>query len=75
MGQSSAERLLDAYDGICTMLTTFPALGSMVEGTLYRWHTLDRFVVVYSIDDDLNLVTLMRLFHMSSDWRARLLHE
>ena len=47
----------------------------MVEGTLYRWHTLDRFVVVYSIDDDLNLVTLMRLFHMSSDWRARLLHE
>lgn len=34
---------------------------------------LEGYVAVYSVDEAARRVTLMRLFHMSADWRARLL--
>ena len=48
-------------------------MAGSVEGTPYRWRALERYAAVYVVDEDARTVTLMRLFHMSADWRARLL--
>ena len=36
------------------------------------WRALERYVAVYVVDEDARTVTLMRLFHISADWRAHL---
>lgn len=74
-GPSSAARLLDAYDALVSVVGEFPLMAGSVEGTLYRWRALEGYVAVYAVDEAARRVTLMRLFHMSADWRARLLAE
>ena len=73
VGPSSAARLLDAYDRLVAALGEFPFMAGSVKGAPYRWRALERYVAVYAVDEEAREVTLMRLFHMSSDWRARLL--
>ena len=74
-GPSSAARLLDAYDALVSVVGEFPLMAGSVEGTPYRWRALEGYVAVYAVDEAARRVTLMRLFHMSADWRARLLAE
>ena len=73
VGPSSVDRLLDAYDALVAAIGEFPLMAGSVEGTPYRWRALERYAAVYVVDEDARMVTLMRLFHMSADWRARLL--
>lgn len=73
VGPSSAARLLNAYDALVAVIGEFPLMAGSVEGTSYRWRTLEGYVAVYAIDEAARIVTLMRLFHMSTDWRAHLL--
>ena len=53
------------------------ALGAIEGGALalarVRKGALEGYVAVYSVDEAARRVTLMRLFHRSADWRARLL--
>ena len=72
-GPSSAARLLDAYDALVSVVGEFSLMAGSVEGTPYRWRALERYIAVYDVDETVREVTLLRLFHMSSDWRARLL--
>lgn len=74
-GPSSAARLLDAYDALVSVVGEFPLMAGSVEGTSYRWRALEGYVAVYAVNEAARRVTLMRLFHMSADWRARLLAE
>ena len=73
VGLSSAARFLDAYDALVAAIGEFPLMAGSVEGTLYRWRALERYVAVYVVDEDARMVTLMRLFYISADWRAHLL--
>ena len=73
VGPSSVDRLLDAYDALVAVVGEFPLMAGGVEGAPYRWRALEGYVAVYSVDEAARRVTLMRLFHMSADWRARLL--
>ncbi len=41
----------------------------------YRWTAIEGYVTVYSIDEAAREVTLLRLFHMSADWRNHLLEN
>lgn len=75
VGRISAMRLLGAYDDLVPLIGTFPLLGGCVEGTHYRWRALERYVVIYHVNEDARTVTLLRLFHMSADWRVRLLGD
>lgn len=72
-GVSSARSLLDEYDAMCGLLAELPGYGANVYGTPYSWRPLERFVAVYEVDEDGCIVTLLRPFHMSSDWRGHLL--
>ena len=73
VGVSSARSLLDEYDAMCGLLAELPGYGANVYGASYRWRPLKRFVAVYEVDEGGFIVTLLRLFHMSSDWHGRLL--
>ncbi len=73
VGPLSATRLLDAYDALVAAVGEFPLMAGSVEGTPYRWRALERYVVVYSVDEVARKVTLMRLFYISANWRAKLL--
>ena len=73
MGPSSAARLLDAYDALVVTVGEFPLMAGGVEGAPYRWRALESYVAVYAVDETARRVTLMRLFHVSADWRTRLL--
>ncbi len=75
VGRSSALRLYNAYLSKIAPLETFPLMGGRVEDFPYRWTAIERYVAVYAVDEEARTVTLLRLFHMSSDWRARLLAE
>ena len=75
VGPASAARLLDAYDGLVGTVGSFPGLGTALPGSDLRWMPLERFVAVYSVDDGAGEVILLRLFHMSADWRSRILGE
>lgn len=72
-GAASAKDFLDEYDAMCGLLAEFPGYGANVFETQYRWRPLKRFVAVYAVDEERSIVTLLRLFYMSSDWRDRLL--
>lgn len=73
VGLSSAARLLDAYDALVVTVGEFPLMAGDVEGAPYRWRALEGYVAVYAVDEASRRVTLMRLFHMSANWRTRLL--
>lgn len=62
-----------APDALVAVVGEFPLMAGGVEGAPYRWRALEGYVAVYSVDEAARRVTLMRLFHMSADWRARLL--
>lgn len=44
VGLSSAARFLDAYDALVAAIGEFPLMAGSVEGTLYRWRALERYV-------------------------------
>lgn len=67
VGLSSAARFLDAHDALVAAIGEFPLMAGSVGGAL------ERYVAVYVVDEDARTVTLMRLFHISADWRAHLL--
>ena len=73
VGSSNAARLLDAYDAFVAAVGEFPLMAGSVEGTSYRWRALEGYIAVYAVEETTRAVTLMRLFHMSANWRARLL--
>lgn len=73
VGRSSAAKLYDAYLSTIRLLETFPLMGGRVEDSPYRWAAIERYVAIYAVDESAHTVTFLRLFHMSSDWRARLL--
>lgn len=73
VGCSSAGKLYDAYLSTIRSLETFPLMGGRVEDSPYRWTAIERYAAIYVVDERAHTVTLLRLFHMSSDWRARLL--
>lgn len=75
VGRSSAARLYSTYLSKFDTLETFPLLGGRVEGSEYRCTAIGGYIAVYSVDEAARVVTLMRLFHMSADWRARLLAD
>lgn len=72
-GPKSAARFLDKYDTFCELAATLPRHGSLIGDSGLRWRQLDVFIVVYSIDDEEGLASLLRLYYLSSDWRARTL--
>ena len=73
VGHSSALRLYDAYLSKVGSLETFPLIGGLVQGVPYRWTGIGSYVAIYAVDETAHTVTLLRLFHMSADWRKRLL--
>lgn len=75
VGPKSAGGLLNSYDELVQHISAFPYLSGTVEQTSYRWRALERFVVVYKTEDDTHVVTLVRLFRMSQDWRSQLLRD
>ena len=75
VGRSSAARHYRTYLSKLDTLETFPLLGGRVEGSEYRCTAIGGYIAVYSVDEAARVVTLMRLFHMSADWRARLLAD
>ena len=72
-GQKSATQLLDEYDKMRDYLAELPGYGANVHGLPYRWRPLKSFVAVYAVDEAAETVTLIRLFHMRSNWKAHLL--
>ena len=72
VGRSSSQELYSTYLSKLDTLETFPLLGGRVEGSEYRCTAMG-VTCGLSVDEAARVVTLMRLFHMSADWRARLL--
>lgn len=72
-GPGSARRLLDAYDEMRGRLATLPGHGSNVGASGLRWVRLGTFTAVYEINESERVVTLLRLFYMTSNWRERIL--
>ena len=57
VGLSSAARFLDAYDALVAVIGEFPLMAGSVEGALYHWRALERYVAVYVVDEDARMVT------------------
>ncbi len=74
-GLDYAESLLDEYERLLKKLTEFPEWCPPIDGVNARWTRLGRFVVVFSTDRERHVVHLLRLYYLSSDWRAKLLGE
>jgi plasmid stabilization system protein ParE len=74
-GPISAGRLMDEFDSFRRLVAALPGHGSRVGDSGLRWRRLGVFVAVYGVDDDERVVTLLRLYYVSSDWRRRVLGE
>lgn len=74
-GPDSARRLLDAYDEMRGRLAALPGHGSNVGAGGLRWVRLGTFTAVYEANEGERVVTLLRLFYMTSNWRERILGE
>ena len=74
-GKRSAGRVLDEYDSFCRLAADVPGHGAPIEGTSLRWRKVGVFIAVYDVDDETRVVTLLRLYHVSSNWRSRALGQ
>ena len=70
-GPISASRFLDEYDSFRSLVSTFPGHGSPVGDSGLRWRKVGAFVAVYVEDSSSQEVLLLRLYYMTSNWRAR----
>lgn len=70
-GPRSAKHFLESYDSFVNLLEVLPGHGSLIEGTPLRWRKVGVFVVVYLVDDASHVVTLLRMYYVSSDWRTQ----
>jgi plasmid stabilization system protein ParE len=72
-GERSAGRFLEDYEGFCRLAAAVPGHGSLIADTSLRWRKVGAFIAVYDVDDGARTVTLLRLYHMSANWRPRAL--
>lgn len=72
-GIRSASRFLDDYESFCRLVAALPGHGSSIADTPLRWRRVGAFIAVYTVDDENRAVTLLRLYHISSNWRSRAL--
>lgn len=70
-GVLSARLFLDDYDSFVNLAAAFPGHGSPIGESGLRWRKLGVFVVVYCEQED-GAVLLLRLYHISSNWRHRI---
>ena len=77
-GLRSARRLLDSIQRTCALLSSSPAMGSLVDrdsdpsadGEL-RWVRMDTYIAVYRSYEERGEVVLLKLFYGTSNWRRR----
>ena len=67
-GKQSAARFLERYDSFLELVSTLPGHGSLVGDSGLRWRQLGVFVVIYKVDESEGVVTLLRLYYLSTNW-------
>lgn len=72
-GKKSAARFLEKYDSFLGLVSRLPGHGPLIGDSGLRWRQLGVFIVVYRVDEANNLVTLLRLYYLSTNWRYRIL--
>ena len=50
-----------------------PGHGSLIGDSGLRWRQLGVFIAVYQVDEAGSVVTLLRLYHLSTNWRYHIL--
>ena len=72
-GKQSAARFLKRYDSFLELVSALPGHGSPIGDSGLRWRQLGVFVAVYQADEAGSVVTLLRLYHLSTNWRYYIL--
>lgn len=68
-GPLSAGRFLDDYDSFVSLVAAFPGHGSPIGDSGLRWRKLGVFVAVYCEREEDGAILLLRLYHISSNWK------
>ena len=72
-GKQSAARFLQRYDSFLELVFMLPGHGSLIGDSGLRWRQLGVFIAVYQVDEAGSVVTLLRLYHLSTNWRYHIL--
>lgn len=70
-GARSADALAAALTGAQDAIASFPLFHPSLGRAGYRWCPAGRYAILFRVDEAPSVVTLLRLVHMSTDWRAR----
>lgn len=74
-GPQSAECFLGKYDSFIELVSRIPGHGSLIGDSGLRWRQLDVFIAVYEEDEIEHVVTVLRLYYLSTNWRHRILGD
>lgn len=73
VGKNSALKFLAEYDRFRSLVASLPGYGPVVGDTNLRWRKLGAFVAIYYENTSSDEIVLLRLYHLSSNWRSHVL--